>query len=266
MTAGERDLTRRERRESARAQRRAAELAAAARTARRRRLRLLGAIAAVAVAAIAVAVSAGTSGGGPSGPASAQRARATAQVSRLLAGIDESGETLGARSAPVSITYYGDLECPVCRLFTLTTLPSLIANDVRAGRVSITYHAIETATADPQVFAEQQAAALAAGQQRRFWYYAELFYHEQGQEDSGYVTNGFLEEIARQVPRLDYVAWQAGRASPVLAARVAAENGSAIAGGVNETPTLVIDGRRGAVKVVGVLTYASFERAIQSVA
>ena len=43
------------------------------------------------------------------------------------------------------------------------------------------------------MFKDQQVAALAAGMQKKFWNYAELFYHEQGQEDTGYVTESYLD-------------------------------------------------------------------------
>ena len=58
--------------------------------------------------------------------------------------------------------------------------------------MQVVYKALQTATRDQQTFQLQQVAALAAGQQQRFWNYAELFYHEQGQEDSGYVNESYL--------------------------------------------------------------------------
>jgi len=81
------------------------------------------------------------------------------------------------------MTYYGDLECPICRDFTLSGgFPQLVANDIRAGKVKVVYKAFETATPSPQTFQTQQVAALAAGKQNHFWDYAELFYREQGAE------------------------------------------------------------------------------------
>lgn len=37
------------------------------------------------------------------------------------------------------------------------------------------------------------------------WYYIELFYHEQAQECTAYVTPSFLDGIARQIPGLNYI-------------------------------------------------------------
>ena len=56
------------------------------------------------------------------------------------------------------------------------------------GKLKIEYRSLETATREPEVFKTQQVAALAAGQQNKLWHFIELFYHEQGEEGSGYVT------------------------------------------------------------------------------
>ena len=101
------------------------------------------------------------------------------------------------------MTYYGDLECPICQDFTLNGgFPQLVANEVSAGKVQVVYRAFQTATRDPNVFKTQQVAALAAGMQSKFWNYTELFYHEQGAEGSGYVTENYLSGLAEQIPGL----------------------------------------------------------------
>ncbi len=135
--------------------------------------------------------------GGAQGDRAADRARrpprSTSQVNSLLNGIPQSGATLGKPTAPVTMTYYGDLECPICQDSRVDGgFPQLVANEVRQGKVKVVYRAFETATQDPSTFKTQQVAALAAGQQNRFWDFAELFYHQQGAEDSGYVTEAYL--------------------------------------------------------------------------
>ena len=75
-----------------------------------------------------------------------------------------------------------------------------MANEVRQGKVKVVYRAFQTATPDPATFQTQQVAALAAGKQNHFWDFTELFYHQQGQEQTGYVTDGYLSGLAGQVP------------------------------------------------------------------
>ena len=40
---------------------------------------------------------------------------------------------------------------------------------------------------------------MAAGKQNKMWNFIELFYHQQGAEDSGYVNEDFIQGIAQQV-------------------------------------------------------------------
>ena len=80
---------------------------------------------------------------------------------------------------------------------------------------------METATREPQVFKTQQVAALAAGMQNKLWYFIETFYHEQGEEDSGYVTSSYLRKLAQQVPALNLSLWEDDRHDPELASQVA---------------------------------------------
>ncbi len=89
------------------------------------------------------------------------------ETGALLADIPQSANALGSATAPVTLLYFGDLQCPFCRDFTLEVLPSIIERWVRADDLRIEYHALETATREPEVFVAQQVAALAAGEQGR---------------------------------------------------------------------------------------------------
>jgi len=234
--------------EEARQRRLAEERARAQRAAKRRRMQTLGGVLTVAIAivVVAIAVSAGGPAKGGIPKQSAQKRAIDASVARLLNGIPESGAVLGNPRAPVTMTYYGDLECPICRDFTLYGgLAPLIEKQVRTGHVKIVYSPFETATRSPATFKLQQVAALAAGLQHRFWYYAEIFYHEQGQEGTGYVTEAYLDGLARQVPGLNYSRWLAARRDPSLLAQVISAENSGLAKGIQGTPTLIFRGPTG---------------------
>ena len=194
-------------------------------------------------------------------------AAASTTVDQLLAGLPQAGNRLGLPTAAVTVTEYGDLECPVCRDFALSSENQLIANDVRLGRVKLVYRSLETATQDPGTFQTQQVAAVAAGQQQRLWQYVELFYHEQGAEGSGYVTEAYLDGLARQVPGLDQQTWRAARSAKSLTSQVQADEKQAATAGYTSTPTIVVQGPKGSAQpIVGVPDYNSLEQAIQQVA
>ncbi len=235
------DLTRKERREQAREERKAMESAAAAQAARRRRMIQLGGAIGAAVVVIVVILVA-TSGGGKSGGlAKGKQANSTvSEVTSLVGGIHQSGNVLGNPNAPVTIQYFGDLECPICKQFTLGALPGIVEKYVRTGKVKIEYRSLETATREPETFRTQQVAALAAGKQNLAWYFIELFYHEQGAEDSGYVTEGYLQGLAQQVPGLNLASWSSARNTSGLSEQVAADEQAAKQQGFNGTPSFLI--------------------------
>jgi protein-disulfide isomerase len=238
---GDEDLTRKQRREQARAQRKELEEAEASAAVRRTRLTQLGVVI-VIVAAIVIAIVIATGSGGTKKVVSGTKAanETVAAVNALVGGIPQKGNTLGNPTAPVTMQYFGDLECPICRDFTLGALPTLIQKWVRTGKLKIEYHSLETATREPETFKLQQVAALAAGKQDKMWHFVELFYHEQGEEDSGYVTESYIQNLAQQVPGLNLAQWTSDRSEPALANAVAADAQAATNAGFTGTPSFLI--------------------------
>jgi protein-disulfide isomerase len=265
----EQDLTRKQRREQARAQRRALEEAEAAGMQRRKRLIQLGSVAGVVIVIIAVILIA-TSGGGSKTPlpstTNPASTPAVKEVTALLNGVPQNGSTLGNPKAPVTMVYFGDLQCPVCKDFTLGALPPLIEKYVRPGKLKIEYRNLETATREPETFKTQQTAALAAGKQQKGWYYIELFYHQQGQEGSEYVTEQYLQTLAKQVPGLNLANWKAARDDAQFNNTLTSDAQTANNAGFTGTPSFEIGKSSGQLQK---LEYSSltdpsgFEAAIQ---
>jgi protein-disulfide isomerase len=264
----EQELTRKQRREQAREQRKALEQAEMASAVRRTRLTQLGIVVAVVVVAIVVVL---VATGGSSAPKkieahSAAANKTVAEITSLVGRIPESGNVLGSPTAPVTLQYFGDLECPICKEFTLGALPALIQKYVRTGKVKIEYHSMETATREKETFQTQQVAAMAAGKQNLGWNYIELFYHEQGEEDSGYVTESYLQGLAAQVPGLNLSDWSAARNNPEYANQVISDAQAANRAGFTGTPSFLIaktGGPTQKLEYASLTDPASFEAAIE---
>ncbi len=261
------DLTRKQRREQARAQRKELEQAEAASAVRRTRLTQLGIVVAVVVAAIVVVLIA-TGGSSKKGiPANKHETdRIAAEVTALVGGIPQNGNVLGDAKAPVTLQYFGDLECPVCQTFTIGALPTLIQQWVHAHKLKIEYRSMETATREPETFKTQQVAALAAGKQQKMWNFLELFYHEQGEEGSGYVTESYLQNLAKQVPGLNLTQWTSDRNNSELSNQVASDGQAASAAGFSGTPSFLIGktgGTASKFEFASLTDPASFNQAIE---
>jgi protein-disulfide isomerase len=265
--------SRKEQKEQARARRLEQERQATAKAQQNRRYLLFGGAVAVAVVVIAVAIIISSGGSNPTGlQRGHQASRTYAQVNQLLHGIPQQGVTLGNPNAPVTMTYFGDLQCPICRDFTLSSFPQFVQQQVRTGKVKVIYRSSCTATgclgnaANQQTFNTQQVAAYAAGKQHLFWDYAELFYHEQGQEGTGYVNTAYLNHLARQIPKLNLNTWKTDQGDPSLLAQVQNDQQAANVQAPNGTPTLIMSGKKGSEQVPGgVPTYGQLAAAVQAV-
>lgn len=255
--------SRKEQKEAARAARLAREQELAARAGRTRRMQILGGVIAVAIAVIVVVVVISTGGANKNAATGLKKGSSAVQtydaVNSLIGGIPQSGNVLGQPSAKVTMVYFGDLQCPICRDFTLNSFPQFVKDYVRTGKVKVHYKSACTASCNNQsygseaaamsVFDTQQVAAYAAGEQDKFWYFAELFYHEQGTEGTPYVNSTFLNGLAKQIPGLNISKWTADRKDPTLLSEVNADESLSEKDAPDGTPTLIMEGPKGEVTV-----------------
>ncbi len=155
----------------------------------------------LALPVIAVVVIVVTSGGpsvAESKSFSSVEKSAIRRTENLLAGIPQHGTALGDPKAPVTLQFFGDLQCKESRQVMLGALPFLIRHWVRDGKLRILYRSTKADTPDWPEFMNQQVAALVAGQQDKMWTFVNLFYREQRPEFSRYADDAFLEGIAEQ--------------------------------------------------------------------
>jgi protein-disulfide isomerase len=164
----------------------------------RRLLVLGGAVAAAAVVAVVLIVVAttgsskhsatttvSTTGGGgttPSGPVA------------LFAGIPQAGNTLGRADAPATMLVFEDPQCPYCQQWNNDTLPSVVDQFVRPGKLKLVYRGI--AIIGPNSV-KGLRAVFAAGQQNKLWNFSDAMYEMQGEENSGWITNEAILAAAR---------------------------------------------------------------------
>jgi protein-disulfide isomerase len=219
--------------------------------ARRRRLIRLGAVGGAAALVVAVLIAVSTSQSGSRGatstasPSSASVSGAAATTA-LFAGIPQHGTTLGNPNAPVKVVEFADLQCPFCRDYSLTQMPSIVRRYVKPGKVSMQFQSLAFIGPDSVRAAR---VAQAAGSQDRLWNFVDLMYRNQGRENSGYATDAYLRRLAAAVPGLDVKTAFAARDGAAVTARLQAAQSAATKAGVNSTPTFVVQ-HGGSTKVV----------------
>ena len=217
-----------EQKQAARARREQAERADADAAGRRKRTAYLaGGIFVVALVAVVGLIIASQSGSD----------NPTVEGGGLLGGIEQSGITLGDPNAPVTVVEYADLQCPFCAQFATRDFPGIVDRYVKTGDVKMELRLLGFIGADSQT---GRLVAAAAAQQDRIWPFAENVYSNQGQENSGYMTTGFLQQQASGIPGLD-ASKAIADSKDAAAQRYAAESDTlAQEAGVRSTPTFEV--------------------------
>lgn len=208
---------------------------------RNKRLATLAAVVAMAAAVVGVLVLVSGGDGGPEGLGSGEEVQGAAEVNALFAGIPQDGVALGDPEAPVTVVEFVDLQCPFCAAFARDALPDLVRRYVRPGKVRMELRVLRFLGEDS---AEAANMAMATSDQNRMWPFVELFFRNQGQENSGYVDEDFLRGIGESVDGLDVDRALAASATPAVENQVAQNERIAQARGVSSTPTFIA-GRTG---------------------
>jgi protein-disulfide isomerase len=204
---------------------------------RRTRLLQFGA-GAIFLAIVAVVVLIVVNGNSDSG-GDAQNLTEVSTVDKLFTGIPQEELVLGDPKAKVELIEYGDLQCPVCKAYSEEFLPQIIEGQIKEGKAKLVFR--NFTIIGPQS-APAGAAALAAGAQGRGWEYIELFYRNQGKENSGYADDEFLTAVAKGAGVKNIAQWETDRKGTKFTDQVTATTEEAQRLGFTGTPSFAIKG------------------------
>lgn len=119
-----------------------------------------------------------------------------APPSRLLDGIPQESDVLGAPSATVTLVQFEDLQCPICRSYQESAFPGIVREYVRPGKVKVRFAGLAFIGPDSEKALQY---VLAAGAQGKLWQLSEALYANQGDENSGWVTDELLQRLAGEL-------------------------------------------------------------------
>jgi protein-disulfide isomerase len=215
----------------------------------RNRLLLLGAAAVVAIAVVVVVIAfAGGSGSKNSAATTTTAASGGSssgdEATATFAGVPQHGDTLGKASAATTLYVFEDPQCPYCRQWNIDTLPTVVQNYVRDGRVKLVYRGIEVIGPNSLV---GMSAIYAAARQNKAWQLAEALYERQGSENSGWITIPVVKQAAKEVGA-DPAKLVADMKSEAVISQISAGAKQAAGLGINGTPTFGIQRPLGTIQ------------------
>lgn len=158
-------------------------------------------------------------------------------IDALYKGIPQQGFYLGKADAPVQMTMFIDLQCPVCQDFEVNDLPAIVDKYVRTGNVRI--HLRPWAFIGTDSY-KGQDFAIAAAKQNKLFNFAGVLYDNQGEENSGWMTDAILAKIAASVPGLNVPQLFADRSSSTTKSEVTQVDSEASHQNVSGTPTIFV--------------------------
>ena len=249
--------SRKDEKEQRRQERLEAEQAESSQAARQRMFAIIGGVALVAVVVVVALIVISQSGGGGGGNANDITTNSTVD---LVDGLDQNGTVLGDPNAKAKIVEFGDLQCPACKAFSDKSIPELLSGPVTAGDAQIEFK--NFIIIGPQSV-DAAKAALAASEQGRYWQFIETFYANQGTENSGYVTDEFLTNVAKAAGVKDIDAWNTSRNSDKWTKQLQDIQKEASEKGFSSTPSLLVEGPGGTQVVGAAPSTGQVEDAIQ---
>jgi protein-disulfide isomerase len=151
------------------------------------------------------------------------------------------GYVLGDAGAPVEVTEYGDLECPICAVFATVQFPDIKTRLIDAGKIRFRYRdfPLDGPHKHPRVAAH---AAACAADQGKYWPAHEAMFGRQTEYAMADSPMGPLTDIMRSAG-VDVDSWTACMKSAKYAGRIQASENEGTALGVNSTPSFLIGGR-----------------------
>jgi protein-disulfide isomerase len=148
---------------------------------------------------------------------------------------------------------FADLQCPFCRQYTEKVMPTLVAEYVKSGKLKMVFRNVVIIDQDSHLAAEM---ATAAGLQNKLWEYVDVFYANQGEEHSGYITDAFLERIGRAVRGLDVDRALADRKVPKVQTQIQQAQAEMQLAGIAGTPGFLLGPTGGRLEQ---FSYQAFE-------
>lgn len=169
---------------------------------------------------------------------------------------------IGSPTAPVTIAFWSDYQCPFCKQFELNTLPQLIKDYVDTGKAKIVFMDFAFLGND-SIAGGAYSRAVWKLYPSQYMAWRTAMYTAQDQEgDQGFGNAASIDKLDATIPGLDAAKIAADVKANMTAyqALMDADKAEAQKAGLDATPSFVI----GTQTIKGAYPYATFRSAIDA--
>ena len=194
-------------------------------------------------------------GNAPSQPQPAQ----TADSSKVKT---QGNPYMGNLSAPITIAYWFDYQCPFCKQNEETAMPQIVSDYVNSGKVKIVFKDFEFLGSDSQILGQTGRAVWEVAPDK-FYAWHKAMYDNQGTENTGWATVGKIRSITESVlgaAGTDKVLALVKSKGTEYQKEMDADKAEGFGFGVTGTPSFIIGKRL----IVGAVPYAQLQAAIET--
>ena len=123
---------------------------------------------------------------------------------RIFGGVPQEGARVGSSDAPVTIQVFNDLQCSSCQDDYLSTIPQLVEDYARPGKVQLDWRHYSNGENPIEL---GFYGAEAAAEQGYGWQYTYLFFRNQDEAERFGIDQRFLDSVAGGIEELNEPEW-----------------------------------------------------------
>jgi len=169
---------------------------------------------------------------------------------------------IGQATAPITIAFWSDFQCPFCKNFTLETLPQIITNYVDTGKAKIVFMDFPFLGNDSITGALYSRSVWKLYPDKYFAWHTAMYTAQDQEGDQGFGNAASVDKLNAAIPGIDAAKITADVkvSSSTYQAMINADKAEAQKVGINATPSFVI----GAKVIAGAYPYTTFQSAINA--
>lgn len=174
----------------------------------------------------------------------------------------EGAPFIGSESAPVTIAFWSDFQCPFCKQFELNTFPQIVKDYVDTGKVKVVFMDFSFLGQD-SIAAAIYSRSVWKLYPNQYFAWRTAMYDEQDEEgDQGFGDAASIDKLNVTIAGIDAakVAADVKANTSTYQAAIDADKAEAQKAGINATPSFVI----GTQAIQGAYPFATFQSAIDA--